>query len=592
MGNVPGSNALLCFPETANALLPQSLYDAAVHPNVNTSGGAAFVAVLDAAGAHLLYSTLYGDKNVTCCISTIGTGVAVDPAGNFYLAGLGQSPNLPTTPNALQPTGTNNQKNGGVVYRGFVAKFGPVTGAGTGAPFIYGTYLGGTSLTEQGSEQVSGIAVDASGNAYITGYTQSYDFPVTAGANNTNSCTATSFCQNNGFLTKINPTGTGLVWSTLVGALPVAQNGGSGTLFLIGAPRVDADGNVYITGQGAYNYPVVNPLQPAAQDLHGGVFVTKYDPNGSTMLFSTVIYSPSGGIVWPGGIDVDSQGNIYVGGSSNAADLPVTAGVLQPANNGGNSREGFLAKIEKPGIAPAISSVLNGASFQPGFGSGSWVTIKGTNLSNTNPGRIATSSEIVNSTLPTTLDGTSVTINGKAAFVYYISPTQLNVLAADDSTTGTVPVVVTNNGQVSAPFNAQVATYSPAFLLYNGTSYAIASHYPDYSFVGNPSTIPGTIAAKPGDTLVLWGVGFGPTNPPMPAGVAVTGAPAVTNSPTVTVGGVQVNLLNAVLSPDATGLYQIAIQLPASVPTGAVALQASVGQVTSPAGVSIYIAPQ
>ena len=248
LSNVPGSNALLCFPETANALLPQSLFDHAIHPNTSNGGGSAFVAIFDPAGAHLLYSTLYGDKDPSSNrsgLSTVGTGVAVDVSGNFYLTGFGQDPNLPTTRGAFQTTGTNLQSNGGVAYRGFVAKFSPVTGAGTGASLLYGTYLGGASLTEyNGSEQVSGITVDASGNAYITGLTQSYDFPVTAGANNTNSCTATSFCQNNGFLTKINPTGTGLVWSTLVEALPVAQNGGNGTLFLIGVPRVDAAGNV------------------------------------------------------------------------------------------------------------------------------------------------------------------------------------------------------------------------------------------------------------------------------------------------------------------------------------------------------------
>jgi hypothetical protein len=78
-GNVPGQDVLFCFPETANALLPQSLYDAAVHPNVNTSGGAAFVAVLDAAGAHLLYSTLYGDKNVTCCMGHTAQALPLTP---------------------------------------------------------------------------------------------------------------------------------------------------------------------------------------------------------------------------------------------------------------------------------------------------------------------------------------------------------------------------------------------------------------------------------------------------------------------------------------------------------------------------------
>src|SRR5262249_6987304 len=148
--------------------------------------------------------------------SAVGTGVAVDPSGNFYLTGTTQDPALPTTPGAFQPTGTNLQTNGGQVYRGFVAKFGPVTGVGTGAPFIYGTYLGGTALNEIGSDQVSGIAADSSGNAYITGLTQSYDFPVTPGASNTTHCTPpASSCLNIGFLTKLNPSGTGLIWSTL-----------------------------------------------------------------------------------------------------------------------------------------------------------------------------------------------------------------------------------------------------------------------------------------------------------------------------------------------------------------------------------------
>ena len=591
LGNVAGQDVLFCFPETANALLPQSLYDSAVHPNVNTSGGAAFVAVLDAAGANLLYSTLYGDKNVTCCISTVGTGVAVDPAGNFYLTGLGQSPNLPTTPNAFQPTGTNNQKNGGVVDRGFVAKFGPVTGAATGAPFIYGTYLGGTALDEQGSDQVSGIAVDASGNAYITGYTQSYDFPVTAGANNTNSCTATSFCQNNGFLTKINPAGTGLVWSTLVGALPVAQNGGSGTLYLIGVPRVDAAGNVYITGRGAYNFPVVSPLQPAAGDLHGGVFVTKYDPTGSTISFSTVLYSPAGAILWPGGIDVDSHGDIYVGGYSNGVDLPVTAGVFQPTSNSGNAQGGFLAKITPSGAGPVINEIDNAFSNLPNspIQPGTWVAIKGSNLSNTNPGRGWNANE----SFPTSMDGTSVTINGKPAFVYYISPTQVNVQAPSDSTSGPVNVVVTNNGANSAPATAQYQASAPALLQWGGGQYAYAeiTRNPDNAYIGNPAVVTGTVAAKAGDILTLWVTGLGATNPALPAGQQpqfVNGSfPAVTTAPTVTVGGVNVTVLGSILR--FAGLYQVNVQLPASVPSGNVPIKVIQGSFQSPDGVLIGV---
>jgi uncharacterized protein (TIGR03437 family) len=98
--------------------------------------------------------------------------------------------------------------------------------------------------------------------------------------------------------------------------------------------------------------------------------------------------------------------------------------------------------------------------------------------------------------------------------------------------------------------------------------------------------------AHPGDVLILWATGFGPTNPPTPAGVEVTSAPAVATLPAITVGGVPVTVLAAVLAPDSAGLYQIAIQLPSTVPTGAVALQASVGGATSPSSTLIYVSAQ
>lgn len=241
---------------------------------------------------------------------------------------------------------------------------------------------------------------------------------------------------------------------------------------------------------------------------------------------------------------------------------------------------------------PQITAVVNGASFQPGIESGSWVTIEGTNLSNTSPGRTWTASEIVNGNLPTSLDQTSVTIDGKPAFVYYISPTQLNVQAPTDSVTGTVNVVVTNNGQVSAPFAAQLQTDSPAFFLYGNTAYAIGSHYPDYALIGNPSVVSGTIAAHPGDILILWATGFGPTSPATAAGIEVTGAPAAASTPVITVGGTPVQVLATVLTPGTAGLYQIAIQLPGSLPSGPQVLQASTGGVQSPSNVLLFIAGQ
>jgi uncharacterized protein (TIGR03437 family) len=214
--------------------------------------------------------------------------------------------------------------------------------------------------------------------------------------------------------------------------------------------------------------------------------------------------------------------------------------------------------------------------------------IQGTNLANTYPGRTWRSDEVVNGNLPTALDGVSVTIDGKPAFVYYISATQINVQAPTDSAVGTVNVVVNNNGNISPPATAQLQAVAPAFFLYPGTNYAIASRLPDFALVGDPSAIPGTVAAKAGDIVVLWGTGFGATDPAVPAGTAVSGAPAVVTAPTVKVGGVAVQVISTVLTAGSAGLYQVTIQLPATVPSGAVTVQASTGGVPTQAGVLLF----
>lgn len=587
-GVCDSSHLYWCFPETGNALQPQSLFNTSLNPHA-ANPDAAFVAVLDPTGSTLLYSTLFGDKNPSANANNtgvFGSGVAVDASGNFYLSGHGQDPALQTTQGAFQAAGTNLQTNGGLVWRGFVAKFSPVTGAGTGATLMYSTYLGGVSTSNMGGEYIAGIAADSAGNAYVSGYTRSPDFPVTAGANFTVECgTSTYECQNTGFLTKLNPSGTGPVWSTLVGP---STNSIGGTVSVIGPPRLDSNGNVYITGEAFPTYPAVNPIQTSPQTSNGGTFVTRYDPTGSTITFSTIFYSPSGGQVNPGGLDADTNGNIYVGGGPNASDLQETSGVFQP----GCAGCAFLAKIQAPAQPPIITQVVNGASYQPGIESGSWVQINGTNLSNTNPGRTWKGTEIFNGNLPVSLDNTSVTIDGKPAFVYYISPTQINVQAPTDSTTGPVNVVVTNNGNVSGPFSAQMSTYAPAFFPYTGTSYAIATDATTYALLGNPSAIQGTVPATPNQVLILWGTGFGPTSPATAAGVVVANAANAATLPTVTVGGVPAKVIGVALSPGSVGLYQVAIQLAGNTPSGIVGVQASVGQVTSPAGVSLFVAAQ
>jgi uncharacterized protein (TIGR03437 family) len=281
---------------------------------------------------------------------------------------------------------------------------------------------------------------------------------------------------------------------------------------------------------------------------------------------------------------LDSQGNVILAGQTWSGDFPIPGGVQPPTGFG----EAFVVKLAPPG-PPVINSVVNGASFQPGIEAGSWVTIRGANLANTNPGRMWRDDEIVNGNLPMSLDGVSVTIDGKPAYVYYISPTQINVQAPSDSAAGAVSVVVANNGMSSAPATAQLQAAAPAFFIYPGTNYAVMSRLPEYTPLGDASAVPGTVAAKPGDTVALWGTGFGATNPGVAAGTTVSGAPAVVTAPAVTVGGMPAQVISTVLTAGSVGLYQVTIQLPSALPPGGLAVRAVVGGVSTQPGVLLFV---
>ena len=238
---------------------------------------------------------------------------------------------------------------------------------------------------------------------------------------------------------------------------------------------------------------------------------------------------------------------------------------------------------------PTITSVVNGASFQNGIASGSWVTINGTNLSATT--RNWTASDIVSGVMPTQIDNVSVIINGQPAYVAYVSPKQLNVLAPIDTAVGNVAVQVTTSNGTSQPAAAVYQTVSPAFFLWSG-KYAVATRS-DYSDVGPPNLFPGvtTTPAQAGDIITLWGTGFGPANPSPPGDQLVPPDTlyAAANAVTVLVGGVPAQIISAVLSPGEAGVYQIAIQIPPGTPSGDQPVAAQVAGVSSPTGANITI---
>ncbi len=215
------------------------------------------------------------------------------------------------------------------------------------------------------------------------------------------------------------------------------------------------------------------------------------------------------------------------------------------------------------GNPPHITSVVNGASFLAGIQSRSWVTIRGTDLAPTTRTWNA-AAEIINRLLPTKLDGVSVTINGKPAVVYYISATQLNVLAPDDNAVGPVTVLVSNDNGVSNAVQATLAAFAPGFFTFDPQDgrYAAAQHA-DYSLLG-PADLYGGAAvltpAQPGEVILLYASGFGPTDPPVPAGQEFHGAAFATGDISITIGGKPADIqFKGVVS---NGLYQFNITVP------------------------------
>ena len=208
-----------------------------------------------------------------------------------------------------------------------------------------------------------------------------------------------------------------------------------------------------------------------------------------------------------GNVRLYAAGNAVNGnGANTGAHIYTTSVELKPASS-----------TPKPTIT-STNGVVNAASFLAGIMQNTWVTITGANLAATT--RTWTTDELASGKLPTSLDGLSDTINGKAAYVEYVSPTQLNVVAPADDSVGPVNVVVTVNGQSSDPVTATLQSFSPAFFAYDGKYFA-ATHA-NNSLLGKEglfSCAPDlTSPAKPGETIVLYGTRSGPPMGPPPRG--------------------------------------------------------------------------
>jgi hypothetical protein len=281
----------------------------------------------------LIYSTFLGGSRARYWTGgDYGLGIAVDVAGNAYVTGWTWSIDFPTK-NPLQPANASFYGSDA-----FVAKINP-----SGSALVYSTYLGGSDY-DQGTD----IAADSAGNAYVTGFTSSTNFPTK------NPLQPASGGGADAFVAKINPTGSALIYSTYLG--------GSGDDFGNGI-AADSVGNAYIAGSASStDFPTMNPLQPT-QGGSGDAFVAKINPIGSALIYSSYL----GGSGGDSGSDiaVDRVGNAYVIGYTVSTDFP-TMNPLQPTQGG--SGDAFVAKISPTGSTLIYSTYLGGSGGDSGTG--------------------------------------------------------------------------------------------------------------------------------------------------------------------------------------------------------------------------------
>jgi len=234
---------------------------------------------------------------------------------------------------------------------------------------------------------------------------------------------------------------------------------------------------------------------------------------------------------------------------------------------------------------PTVGGVSNAAGAQPGVAAGTFASIYGTNFASA--GFSDTwGNAIVGGQLPTNLDGVSVDISGTPAYVVAVTPGQINVLAPNLGT-GSMQVTVTTAAGSSAPFAVTSLALQPAFFVWPGNA-AVATHVDYFYAVKNGTFQTPTVPAKPGEVIILWGTGFGPTTPAAPSGEVVSGS-YVVDGVAVTVGGIAAQVDGVALSPGMAGLYQIAVQVPGSLADGDFPVIATVSGQPSPNWVSLTV---
>jgi hypothetical protein len=326
LGNTGSAN----FPTTPGAF-QTTCASCSNYPDV-------FVTKLSSTGSALVYSTYLGGGG-----DDRAFGITLDSANDAYIVGWTTSTNFPVTSGAFQTT------NKGGISDAFVSEINP---AGNGsADLIYSTYLGGS-----GQDVGFGIALDASNNTVVTGYTYSSDFPVTSGAFQTSTTV-----NGAAWVTKLNVGGTAQIFSTYLGGTNGTSAGNS--------VKVDTPGNVYVTGYTcASDFPTTaGVFQPTfggdCTPAGGDAFVTKLNPTGSTPVFSSYLGGAGDDVGFS--IGLDNMNDVYITGRSSSTNYPVTPGAFQSTMAGGYDT--IFTIINPQGTALLYSTYLGGTAVDVAF---------------------------------------------------------------------------------------------------------------------------------------------------------------------------------------------------------------------------------
>ena len=594
-------NAYLCGTTLSADFPLKNAYQSVFPPKEpgflgGSSFSMAFLTKLDPQGA-VVYSTLLGGGD-----NNSAAAVAVDRTGAAVVVGYTWSKQFPTTPDA--PIRTFGKSGFGVVVYAFVTRFTPAGNAlaastllgGQSTPCIGGSHC----LPATGQTSAAAVALDQDGNAYITGATNSGDFPVTPNAVQTK-CLCEYQLGNDGFVTKVSAAGGPFLYSTFLGG---SRPGGE-------YPRtvsVDAGGAAWVAGYTASrDFPTtadalqrVHPgcVSPECGGLASAAFLSLLDPAGAKLLYSTYLGSNNSGLeavatgangavwlsgTWPGEsiamLDAGRKLSFLrrlppgMGGKSFAVDPP---GMLTLA--GGASA--LVTRLDTSANGPAyVSGVMSAAGtvYRDLVSPGELISVYGVNIG---PARPLSAQLDAAGFVSTDLGGTRLYVNGVAAPLLYAGDAQINAVipfAAPRDTNITLDLVQ-GNAIVATRGVRVVAAQPEAFKVGGGQFLAVSNQD------GSPNT--STNPANSGDVVSLWATGGGDCAPLPADGQMISGAlPRPLRAIWVEIDGAEADVYYLGLAPGTVaGVLQINVRLPAGPHYGTAEVKLRTRDYTSEAG--------